>query len=69
MTGASSERGRPRGSDQPDQLNPGDQAPPGTRSTGENLCRQCGGSGRLADGTICPTCNGTGRVVEGVSGG
>ena len=36
------------------KLNPGDQAKPGTPGTGENLCPDCGGSG---------------RVIAGISGG
>jgi DnaJ-class molecular chaperone len=46
---------------------PGDQAPRGTPGTGENVCRRCGGSGRI-DGGECPECGGTGRVVEGIGG-
>lgn len=49
-------------------LRPGDQAPPGTEGTGENLCPDCSGSGRAGDGGECPLCLGTGRVVEGVGG-
>lgn len=51
----------------PGHLKPGDQAPPGTPGTGENVCRRCGGSGRLDNG-ICPECEGTGRVNEGIGG-
>jgi acyl carrier protein phosphodiesterase len=49
------------------RLMPGDQAPPGTPGTGENICRDCQGSGRL-QGRDCPACGGTGRVVEGIGG-
>jgi DnaJ-class molecular chaperone len=49
-------------------MKPGDEAPPGTPGTGENLCRACGGSGQLDSGP-CPTCDGTGKIVEGISGG
>lgn len=48
--------------------NPGDQAAPGTPGTGENICPECEGSGRIGDGE-CPTCGGTGKVVEGIGGG
>ena len=51
-----------------DQLNPGDEAAPGTPGTGEDLCRKCGGSGTI-DGKDCPECGGTGKVVEGIGGG
>jgi hypothetical protein len=50
-------------------MNPGDEAPPGAPSTGENLCRECRGTGRLAGGRACPNCGGTGRVVQGISAG
>ncbi|WP_165842899.1 hypothetical protein [Phenylobacterium deserti] len=49
-------------SPEPD-LHPGDQVPPGTPQSGENLCPRCGGSGRL-QGAPCPDCDGSGRVVE-----
>ncbi len=49
-------------------VNPGDEAPGGTPGTGENLCRDCEGSGKL-NGERCPTCNGTGRIIEGTGGG
>lgn len=49
-------------------LNPGDDAAPGTPGTGEDLCRRCGGSGRI-DGVECPNCGGTGKVIEGIGGG
>lgn len=58
------EAGRERGSR---RMNPGDAAPPGTPNTGENVCRECKGSGKLAD-KPCPTCGGTGKVIEVISG-
>lgn len=48
--------------------NPGDQAPPGTPGTGENICPACNGA-KTIDAKPCPTCGGTGIVVEGVGGG
>lgn len=53
--------------DEPEGTNPGDEAAPGTPGTGENLCRQCNGTGRL-DGQPCPECGGTGKVIEGIGG-
>lgn len=50
------------------QLNPGDEAAPGTPGTGENLCPDCNGSGKM-NNKPCPTCGGTGKVVEGIGGG
>lgn len=48
-------------------LNPGDQAPPGTPGTGENICPDCNGSGKI-DGQPCETCGGSGKIIEGVGG-
>lgn len=50
------------------EIAPGDEAPPGTPGTGENLCPDCGGSG-VRGGVPCPSCDGSGRVIEGVGGG
>ena len=50
------------------QQAPGDEAPPGTPDTGEDVCPRCAGDGRI-DGQDCPVCGGTGRVVTGVGGG
>jgi DnaJ-class molecular chaperone len=46
---------------------PGDEAPAGTPSTGENVCPQCGGSGRIGS-SDCPNCQGTGKVIVGIGG-
>jgi hypothetical protein len=52
-----------------DRLAPGDEAPAGTAGTGENVCRRCGGKGRLeASGEVCPECGGTGKVITGIGG-
>ncbi|HEX6956662.1 MAG TPA: hypothetical protein VF194_01630 [Ferrovibrio sp.] len=51
------------------QLNPGDQAGPGTPGTGENICPQCQGRGRLEEGRPCPDCGGSGKIIEGIGGG
>ncbi len=50
------------------RTNPGDEAAPGTRGTGENVCPDCKGSGRL-NNAPCKTCGGTGKVIQGISGG
>lgn len=55
-------------SDTPIPPAPGDDAEPGTPGTGENVCPDCRGRGRL-EGAPCPTCDGTGVVTEGVGGG
>ncbi|HKH19723.1 MAG TPA: hypothetical protein VKB53_02260 [Gammaproteobacteria bacterium] len=48
-------------------MDPGDEAPPSTEGTGEDLCPDCKGSGRV-DGAKCENCGGSGRVTEGVGG-
>ena len=55
------------GAPTPQPMAPGDEAPPGTPGTGEDLCRTCGGRGRL-NGGPCPECEGTGRVTRGIGG-
>ncbi len=50
-----------------DPLNPDDQAPAGTEDTGQNICRDCGGTG-TREGKPCVTCGDTGRVVEAIGG-
>lgn len=58
-------------SDKPDDNRPeqpGDEAPPGTPGTGQDMCRKCQGTGRV-DGKECPDCGGTGFVIEGIGGG
>ena len=49
------------------QMAPGDEAPAGTPSTGESVCPQCGGSGRLG-ASSCANCLGTGKVIVGIGG-
>jgi DnaJ-class molecular chaperone len=49
-------------------INPGDDAPPGTPGTGENVCPECKGSGRIGAAS-CQACGGTGKVIEGMGGG
>ena len=51
----------------PGAINPGDEAAEGTPGTGEAICRECGGSGRAANGS-CPSCNGSGKVTVGLGG-
>jgi hypothetical protein len=49
-------------------LNPGDEAPRGTPGTGEDVCPECNGTGRIDAGS-CPNCGGRGTVVRGIAGG
>jgi len=50
------------------KLNPGDAAEPGTPGTGENLCQECEGTGKIG-ASPCPICGGTGVVITGIGGG
>lgn len=56
---------------QPTQANqpmsPGDQVPPGTPGTGEDICPDCKGSGKL-NGKSCEKCAGTGVITVGIGG-
>jgi hypothetical protein len=58
----------PGASIDPTASNPGDEAPAGTPGTGENLCRECGGSGVTDAGQSCEACGGSGRVTVGIGG-
>jgi DnaJ-class molecular chaperone len=57
-----------KGAGSQSQMHPGDDAPPGTPGTGENICPTCKGSGKVGQ-KACPDCGGTGKVVEGIGGG
>jgi DnaJ-class molecular chaperone len=48
------------------QRNPGDEAAPGTPQTGEDICPECNGSGKMPDRAQCNNCGGTGRIVKNV---
>ena len=50
-------------------MRPGDEAPPGTPGTGDNVCPACNGKGTLASGEKDPNCGGTGVVTTGIAGG
>ena len=50
------------------KMAPGDEAPPGTPGTGEDVCPDCGGSGRI-DGNDCQNCLGRGRIIKAISAG
>jgi RecJ-like exonuclease len=59
-----STRGKASSATSGGDMNPGDQAPPGSPQTGEAPCRECKGKGTLADGKRCDNCGGTGKVIE-----
>ncbi len=48
-----------------DARKPGDEARPGSPQTGENICRECSGSGRR-NGAPCEACGGAGPVTVAV---
>lgn len=47
---------------------PGDETPPGTPDTGEDVCPSCNGSGRTVQGGKCPTCEGSGKIIRRIGG-
>jgi RecJ-like exonuclease len=49
-------------------MSPGDEAKPGTPGTGEDICPECNGRGKTAQGEPCRNCAGTGRIVRGIGG-
>lgn len=49
-----------------DDPNP-DIVPPDASGAGENICRECQGTGKT-DGKECPGCGGTGKVTTGIGG-
>ena len=49
------------------KTHPGDEAPPGTPGTGENICPVCSGKGTIS-GKTCDNCEGTGKVITGIGG-
>ena len=49
-------------------MKPGDEAPEGTPGTGEDLCLDCHGEGKL-EGQPCATCTGTGTITRAIGGG
>lgn len=51
----------------PPDVKPGDEAPAGSTGTGENVCRRCGGTGKLPE-AACPECKGTGVVTVVIGG-
>jgi hypothetical protein len=53
-------------------MNPGDDAPPDTPGTGEDVCPVCHGSGQVQqdnEQVSCANCGGSGVIVEGIGGG
>jgi hypothetical protein len=46
---------------------PGDEAPPGTPGTGEDICPKCRGTGRIG-ADPCGNCSGTGKIIKAIGG-
>src|SRR4051812_19014532 len=45
----------------------GDVAPKGTAGTGEAICPECEGTGKI-EGKVCENCGGSGKIIQGVGG-
>ncbi len=69
MSEGKHDRPRQEASDPDRPPAPGDEVEPGTQGAAEDLCAECGGSGRLDSGEGCPNCKGTGVVIRAVGGG
>ena len=54
--------------EEPIDLAPGDEVAPDTKSSGPNVCPDCGGTGQVG-AERCEACGGTGQVQEAVGGG
>src|SRR4051794_41250191 len=61
-------QGGPQMAQSNSEMNPGDEAPPGTAGTGEDVCPTCHGSGRV-ESAKCETCGGTGKGTRAIGGG
>src|SRR3954470_6576009 len=46
---------------------PADVAPKGTAGTGEAICPECEGTGKI-EGKVCENCGGSGKIIQGVGG-
>src|SRR3954466_12846792 len=45
----------------------GDVAPKGTAGTGEAICPECEGTGKI-EGKVCENCGGSGKIIQGIGG-
>ncbi len=48
-------------------MKPGDEAAAGTPGTGDDICPDCHGTGKL-EGKSCATCEGTGTITRAIGG-
>ena len=49
-------------------MKPGDEAAAGTPGTGDDLCPDCHGTGKM-EGKSCPACDGSGTITRAIGGG
>ncbi len=49
-------------------MKPGDEAAAGTPGTGDDLCPDCHGTGKM-EGKPCPACDGSGTITRAIGGG
>jgi DnaJ-class molecular chaperone len=45
----------------------GDEVPPGTSGSGDDVCPRCKGSGKM-EGQECEFCSGTGMITRAIGG-
>jgi hypothetical protein len=46
---------------------PGDEVPPGTPGSGDDVCPRCKGAGKT-EGQECEYCSGTGMITRAIGG-
>jgi DnaJ-class molecular chaperone len=44
-----------------------EKVPEDSEGSGENICRKCGGTGKV-EGETCPDCQGTGKLTTPIGG-
>jgi hypothetical protein len=53
---------------QKNMARPGDEVPPGTPGSGDDVCPRCRGSGKI-ESQECKYCSGTGVITRAIGGG
>lgn len=46
------------------QMNPGDEVPPGSAQSGEAICPECHGTGKIEGDQACESCGGSGKITQ-----
>ena len=54
---------RQQGEERRQAEEPGGETPANTGQDNQNVCPECGGSGKIDPETNCPNCGGTGKVA------